>query len=306
MLKLRVKIFIIICIFFLPLSVQAVTNPYKPTQVFNGEVKDNCTYIAWKAAYERLGIALPGWGNANTWLRSAYQDGFSTGSVPKANSIVVFDNGNKGHVAFVIDYDAEEEVYTLYNERTMSIYEYEINGYGTLGYIYLDEPRKTTNNSNNQSSNNSSTSLDTSQLSTNSYLKSLTIENLSFEFQKDTFTYFLDVPYDQEKVVVKAEPDNAKAKIIGLDTYELSIGENIITIKVVAEDSSVSQYVLNINREEESIPLEKEEVLEPIKPVKKSTNNIYYYILGVILFILIGLVLIIWQIKRHHQKRQSK
>ena len=306
MLKLWGKIFVISYLFFCPFLVQAATNPYKPTQVINGKVVDNCTYIAWKAAYERLGIALPGWGNANTWLRSAYNAGFSTGRVPKANSIVVFDNGSKGHVAFVIDYDAEEEVYTLYNERTMSIFEYEINGYGTLGYIYLDEPRKDTNNSSSDTNSNSSNnSKDTTpKLSNNSALKSLTIENINFEFQKDTFTYFLTVPYEQEEIVVNAEADSSKAKITGLDTYELNIGENIITIKVIAEDKSVSQYVLNIIREEEQKtkeePQEDLEIVENV--IEPKNNNNFYYILGGSLFILIGAILSIWQIKKHHSK----
>ena len=301
MLKLWGKILIISYLFFCPFCVKAATNPYKPTQVINGKVVDNCTYIAWKAAYERLGIVLPGWGNANTWLRSAYNAGFSTGRVPKANSIVVFDNGSKGHVAFVIDYDPEEEVYTLYNERTMSIYEYEINGYGTLGYIYLDEPRKETNNSSGETNNNSTSKETTTTLSSNSALKSLTIENINFEFQKDTFTYFLTVPYEQEEIIVKAEADSSKAKITGLDTYKLNIGENIITIKVVAEDNSTSQYVLNIIREEEQ---KTKEDLEIVENVIEPKNNNFYYILGGSLFILIVVILSIWQIKKHHRNNE--
>ena len=67
--------------FSTPLSGSA-NNPY-----YGGW--SNCTYGAWQLVHDNLGINLPGWGNAGTWLNSAQASGFSTSSAPSVNSIVV-------------------------------------------------------------------------------------------------------------------------------------------------------------------------------------------------------------------------
>ncbi|MBR6510164.1 MAG: CHAP domain-containing protein [Clostridia bacterium] len=62
-----------------------------------------CTRYAWQQTYDRLGIALPNWGNAINWLDRATSAGYSTGSVAKANSIAVWKSSahSYGHVSFV-------------------------------------------------------------------------------------------------------------------------------------------------------------------------------------------------------------
>ena len=64
----------------------------------------NCTWTAWQKAYDRLSVALPGWGNAGTWYSSAAGAGYSVGASARANSIAVWRAGGSnttGHVAFV-------------------------------------------------------------------------------------------------------------------------------------------------------------------------------------------------------------
>ena len=72
-------------------------NPYK-----YGE----CTWYAWKATKELTGTTLSELGNAEDWYSAAEAAGYSVGTVPKANSVVVFrDIGSAtkglGHVAYV-------------------------------------------------------------------------------------------------------------------------------------------------------------------------------------------------------------
>ena len=58
-----------------------------------------CTWYCWGRAYEKLGISLPKWGNAESWDDCAYSDpNYSVGTEPRANSIMVDDGG---HVMFV-------------------------------------------------------------------------------------------------------------------------------------------------------------------------------------------------------------
>ncbi len=89
-----------VCVF--PAS--AATNPYPTIQYVGGVATLPCTNYAWQQTYDRLGIALPAWGNAINWYNNAANAGYSVGSTPRANSIAVWSMEpmhSLGHVAFV-------------------------------------------------------------------------------------------------------------------------------------------------------------------------------------------------------------
>ena len=112
--KVIFKYFLIICLLvcsFLHITVEvdAASNPYQQDGG-HGIVSGNCTYTAWEQAYNRMGIALPAWGNAGQWYGNAAASGYqvipySPGVVPPANSIACW-SGGYGHVAYVIDADS--------------------------------------------------------------------------------------------------------------------------------------------------------------------------------------------------------
>lgn len=121
-------------------SVSAAGNPYP----LNGHNWGNCTWGAWQLAYEKLGVELPGMGNAQEWFANAAGDGYSTGSDPAANSIVVWSGGRSGlgHVAYV-DYVNDDGTLFIeegsganhnYNARTVDP---DAAGMTLLGYIYV-------------------------------------------------------------------------------------------------------------------------------------------------------------------------
>ncbi len=87
----------------LTFTASAASNPYPTSQFVGGVTTIPCTYYAWQQAYDRLGIALPAWGNAINWYNAAANAGYSVGSVPKANSIAVWSSSQHsyGHVGFV-------------------------------------------------------------------------------------------------------------------------------------------------------------------------------------------------------------
>ena len=90
----------------LPSSYENPINPYYyVVQDADGDGRNEipCTEVAWQEAYNRLGVQLPAWGNAGTWLNSARNAGYSTGSTPRPNSIAVSTNGSYGHVAYVTE-----------------------------------------------------------------------------------------------------------------------------------------------------------------------------------------------------------
>lgn len=121
-------------------NVFAEGNPYRGGW-------SNCTWGAWQLTYDKLGIALPGMGNAYEWLGNAAAYGYATGSAPAANSIIVWSNGRTGlgHVAYV-DYVNEDGTIFIeeggngghYAARTVDPY----NPSSSLvfsGYIYLGD-----------------------------------------------------------------------------------------------------------------------------------------------------------------------
>ena len=104
--KVKKLISMLICMVLVlgsTMVVQAASNPYPSTQNVDGDAyyEIPCTRFAWQQAYDNLGIALPAWGNAVNWFSNAQAAGYSTGSIPKANSIAVWSGDTYGHVAYV-------------------------------------------------------------------------------------------------------------------------------------------------------------------------------------------------------------
>ena len=120
--------------------VHADGNPYP----LNGHYWGNCTWGAWQLTYEKLGIELPGMGNAQEWYGNAAASGYSVGGTPAANSIVVWSGGRSGlgHVAYV-DYVNDDGTLFIeegsganhdYNARTVDP---NASGMTLLGYVYV-------------------------------------------------------------------------------------------------------------------------------------------------------------------------
>ena len=89
-------------------SVSAATNVYPQYQTINGVTMVRCTYYAWQQVYDKLGVAMPNFGDAKNWLDSAKRNGYSTGNTAKANSVAVYQGGTYGHVAFVTNVNGDK------------------------------------------------------------------------------------------------------------------------------------------------------------------------------------------------------
>ncbi len=108
-------------------------NPY-------GGGNSNCTATAWQLAYENAGVALPGWGNAGSWLWSAQNSGYQTSSTPRSRAIAVYSN----HVAYVSSVSSDSSTVYIqeggfdggYHEAWVSS-SGSVWGQQVLGYIYL-------------------------------------------------------------------------------------------------------------------------------------------------------------------------
>ena len=130
---------------------QTAVNPFFAAG-FGGRASDGydgeCTWYAWGRAYEKLGVALPCRGNANTWTTEAANAGFATGTEARANSIMVEHYSGTGHVFFVEDvsngyaYVTEGNWNGYYHEDSINLSTqrrtaWPTNQMGSIDYIYL-------------------------------------------------------------------------------------------------------------------------------------------------------------------------
>ena len=114
----------------------AAFNPYP------GTIKSNCTYAVWALVNQTLGIKLPAWGNAGSWLRRAGISGYATGNKPAKYSIIVFDT----HVGFITDisedgtmiYVKEGNYGGKYHEQWWRVGKVR-GSQNVQGYIYLTD-----------------------------------------------------------------------------------------------------------------------------------------------------------------------
>lgn len=86
--------------------------------------------------------------------------------------------------------------------------------------------------------------------STDNTLSALSIEGgqISPEFNKDVKEYALKVPYEVTELNVTAKPNDSKAKAEIIGNKDLQEGENILTVRVTAEDGSVADYAVKVTR----------------------------------------------------------
>lgn len=85
------------------------------------------------------------------------------------------------------------------------------------------------------------------EYSSNNYLKSLSIDNINFNFNKNTLNYDIALEKNTEKIKINAETEDAKARVDGIGEIKLKNGMNNIKINVNAENGSTRTYSLNIN-----------------------------------------------------------
>lgn len=313
------KLEIILTIFVLGIQqVRAVNNPYNEYSSFG----KNCTWYAWDQVYKRLGIALPGWHNAQDWYNDAQRSGYEVGQTPRPNSIAVWKWNNYGHVAFVekvvgdkiyiwdssvcyepvysnkeefdqcilngVSEETDKACRDKYVTMTPVACEYSATYWQVpgdlIGYIYLDKIPTSTYNA-GSSSSNKGPSTTASKKSSNANLSSITISDVDFSFDMNTYEYNLEVNGDIENITVDAKAEDSKATVEGLKEYDLVVGDNVIQLVVSAEDGTKKTYTINIKRKDNNANLSsltisgieflfKQDVLEYTLEASNTLNKI--------------------------------
>ena len=127
---------------------------------------------------------------------------------------------------------------------------------GTKTVSVIPKSNNNSSNSNsgsnsNSTNNNSSSANNPSQddKSKNSNLKSITIDG--YEVKKiDNNNYELIVPKNVNKINVKAEAEDSKAKVEGAGEKTLNTGENIIEIMITSESGIKNKITLKVTRKD--------------------------------------------------------
>ena len=285
----------------------AATNPYGKYQSLYGITTVRCTWYAWDQAYKYTGVALPSWGNAQTWYNSAINAGYKVGSAAKANSIAVWSSSDGyGHVGFVVSVEGD---YMTVNEGGIVTEENEgiINGSkkstmagNLIGFIYLDVGPTTnndinnnsvTNNTNNNKPSNNSDS-NNKKKSSNTNLSNLDINVKGFKFNPETTDYTLEVDYETQIINIEATSEDKLAIVTGTGEKALKVGNNNYKIIITAEDKTTKEYNITINRKD----LKKESLVK--KEVKNSHNKKLISISLISLSIIIIIAALIFKIKK--------
>ncbi len=307
------------------INVYATSNPYRES----GPYGTNCTWYAWKMAYEKAGVSLPGWSNAKNWYNDAKNDGYEVGTTPRANSIIVWGGWTSyGHVGYVeavkdnilyvwdstgpcIDRNDPEFIECIENgtseetdkicyanaKRVACEYTISPDEYGITGYIYLDNaPKSPISSQLNSSKKDDSNDISNSKVkSNNANLKSISLNTGNIEFDKNKTEYNLEVENETDKITIDAIKEDETASIVGIGQHELKIGLNDIKITVTAEDGSIKEYTLKITRKELESVVKKESVAndknQSIKNSKSKNLKIPLIILLTCLFASITLLI---------------
>lgn len=291
-----------ICFLTFTLSVNAATNPYGKYQDLYGVKTVRCTWYAWEQAYINAGVALPGWGNAQTWYNSAAMAGYSVGKEARANSIAVWSSSDSyGHVAYVVSVDESGEYMTV-NEGGIPTEENEGIVIGSklststsnlIGFIYLSDAPKSSGGSTSSSNNSES-----KNKSSNNNLSNLEIDIADFKFNPEVTEYNLEVPYSTKIISIKAISESDRAVVTGAGEKALKVGENNYRIVITAEDGTTKEYKISITRNAKVSDEEKETVIETEKEVKFNNNIL---IVGVFI-IVIAFTLVVILLIKHKRK----
>ena len=307
-----------ICFLSFTLSVNAATNPYGKYQDLYGVKTVRCTWYAWEQAYTNAGVALPGWGNAQTWYNSAAMAGYSVGKEARSNSIAVWSSSDSyGHVAYVVSVDESGEYMTV-NEGGIPTEDMTVNEGGIpteenegivigsklstsasnlIGFIYLSDAPKSSGGSTSSSNNSES-----KNKSSNNNLSSMEIDIEGFTFNPEITEYNLEVPYNTKIISIKAISESDRAVVTGAGEKALKVGENNYSIVITAEDGTTKEYKISIRRNAKVSDEEKETVIETEKEDKFNNKILIVGVFIIVIAFTLGIILLI----RYRKKQISK
>lgn len=117
------------------------------------------------------------------------------------------------------------------------------------------KPSNTTNTNKNTNTNTTTTNKNTSTKSSNANLKSmiLNVEGLSPAFAKNITSYSLKVGENVNEIKVNAAVEHSRASYNVTGNTNFKDGENVVKVKVTAEDGTVKTYTINVLKSDDPV-----------------------------------------------------
>lgn len=134
---------------------------------------------------------------------------------------------------------------------------------------------------------NASLTVDVSNsVSDNNYLKSITSDIISLDFDKETTDYKVDVDENVEMLDLKAIAEDSKAKVL-ISDQTLKTGKNVIKITVEAENKETRVYSIIVNKKSDIKKVSKTEENNKVKETKSSNSSKSGFTLLLIVLIIV-------------------
>lgn len=131
--------------------------------------------------------------------------------------------------------------------------------------------------------------------SSNNYLKSLNIKDFDIDFNKNTLEYKLKVKSDVKFLDITAVAEDYRSRVEISGNEEFKEGENVVTIKVTAEDGSVREYKVLVDKE----------VAKDDKVVEKDNSGTTEKIVIIVLIVLVVLGLLYLIFKKDEEENNK-
>lgn len=143
-------------------------------------------------------------------------------------------------------------------------------------------------------------------LSSDYYIKSLSIDGYEIDFDMDTFEYSIKVGSDVTSLDLEVllNDNNSIYYVEGNENFE--VGENLVHITVKAENGSTKTYTIKVEKEKEVVKEEKNELDEEIEEDEEENSTSKTVIIILIILVIIGLIYVIFKDDEEDNKQTEK
>ena len=178
-------------------------------------------------------------GNIN--LRSSWSTSSAATSVPAGTEVTVTATSNNsvnGYVWYRVSYNGQTK--------------YVASGLLTSTKPATEEPKEEQQEQKEDQKEEQNEQQTADQIS-NKALKDLVVEDYKLvpDFNPETTKYSLTLKNDDEKLTIKATPENEKATVNITGNENLKIGNNIVRVTVTAQDGTTRMYTITVSKTNE-------------------------------------------------------
>ena len=178
-------------------------------------------------------------GNIN--LRSSWSTSSAATSVPAGTEVTVTATSNNsvnGYVWYRVSYNGQTK--------------YVASGLLTSTKPATEEPKEEQQEQKEDQKEEQNEQQTADQIS-NKALKDLVVEDYKLvpDFNPETTKYSLTLKNDDEKLIIKATPENEKATVNITGNENFKIGNNIVRVTVTAQDGTTRMYTITVSKTNE-------------------------------------------------------